>query len=86
MLKKLATLSLALLLGLSLLPGQASAMDVPEERLPIQEISMEKVGTIGDAGAGNAPCIAIFFRPRDVVGDGFGGGIGAGDNYGSGSS
>ena len=36
MLKKLATLSLSLLLCLSLLPGQASAMDAPENDSPAQ--------------------------------------------------
>ena len=81
MLKKLATLSLSLLLCLSLLPGQASAMDAPENDSPAQAEDVGNQVSPENADAGIAPCRADGF---DFGAGGLGDGIGANDTDGSG--
>lgn len=85
MLKKLTALSLSLLLCLSLLPGQASAMDVPDNELPVQAEDVENQVSPEDADAGIAPCITVVWGPGEDSGTP-GGVIGAGDLTGSGST
>ena len=55
MLKKLTALSLSLLICLSLLPGQAGAMDAPENEPPVQAEDVENPVSPEDADAGIAP-------------------------------
>ena len=64
MLKKLIPLSLSLLICLSLLPGQAGAMEAMENGQPIQA---ENVGE--NDGSGIAPCRAL---PQIIWGPGEG--------------
>lgn len=79
MLKKLTTLSLSLLICLSLLPGQASATDAPENEPPVQAEDVENQDPPNDADAGIA-------QYRAVVNDlGLSGGGGSGGYYGFGS-
>lgn len=82
MLKKLTALSLSLLLCMALLPGQASATDVPENELPVQAEDVENQispeGTVAGLARGPVPPIG----PSE--GGTPGGVIGAGDLYGNG--
>lgn len=84
MLKKLTALSLSLLICLSLLPGQAGAMDVSENEPPARASGVVNQVSPGDADAGAAPCHAVMAPVGDDPGGT--GGIGLGDYYGNGSS
>lgn len=81
-LKKLPVLSLSMLLSLSLLPGQASAMDIPENEPPIQTENVEAQ----DPDAGIAPCREEYYDPFGTGSKGLGVGIGGGDSYGNGGA
>lgn len=83
MLKKLTalSLSLSLLLCLSLLPGQASAMDAPENEPPVQTEDVENQDSPNDADAGIASYRATI---EDLAFSG-GGGSGSGGYFGFGS-
>ena len=59
MLKKLTALFLSLLLCLSLLPGQAGAMDASEDEQPVQAEAMENLGSSENGGADAAPCTVV---------------------------
>lgn len=83
MLKKLTALSLSLLICLSLLPGQASAMDAPENEPSVQAEDVENQDSPNDADAGIAPYRVLQDDDRGFRG--IGGGIGAGDQYGNGN-
>ncbi len=65
MLKKLTALSLSLLICLSLLPGQAGAMDAPENEPPVQAEDVENPVSPEDADAGIAPCRMECQDPLD---------------------
>lgn len=67
MLKKLTALSLSLLICLSLIPGQAGAMDAPENEPPVQAEDVENPVSPEDADAGIAPCQAVGY---DILGPG----------------
>ena len=82
MLKKLTALSLSLLICLSLLPGQAGAMDAPENEPPVQAEDVENPVSPEDADAGFAPCQAECQDPLDKR---VGGGLGAWDSNGAGN-
>lgn len=71
MLKKLAALSLSLLICLSLLPGQAGAMDAPENEPPVQAEDVENPVSPEDADAGIALC---RMECQDVLGTHLGAG------------
>lgn len=81
MLKKFAALSLSLLICMSLLPGQAGAMDAPENEQPVQAEDAEDRNASNDADVGIMPCIYVPLEPPP---SGYGGGIGAGDSNGAG--
>ena len=88
MLKKLATLSLSLLICLSLLPGQASAMDAPENEPPVQTEDVENQDSPNDADVGIAP-YRLVMDERGLSGGGgsdgyFGFGSFAKDLHGNG--
>lgn len=80
MLKKLTALSLSLLICLSLLPGKAAAMDVPENETPVQAEDVDQISP-EDAGAGIAPCMFVVPDIPPVGASG----VGAGDYYGNGN-
>lgn len=82
MLKKLTALSLSLLICLSLLPGKAAAMDVPENETPVQAEDVDQISP-EDAGAGIAPCKAVA---NTVLDDKTGGGLPLGESNGAGGN
>lgn len=84
MLKKLAALSLSLLLCLSLLPSQAGAMDASENQQPVQAEDMENLGSSENGDTGAAPDHAVM---APIDGDTGGtGGAPLGDYYGGGGA
>lgn len=65
MLKKLTALSLSLLICLSLLPGKAAAMDVPENETPVQAEDVDQLSP-EDAGGERLQALSTHFDVRAI--------------------